>query len=63
MVHTTRTTAEHEIRLLKSVTCKNTDFSIKEKNGEFEVRCVGCKNQRANGSSFCQKCSDRHNKK
>ncbi len=49
--------------------CANAELSIEERqNGveefkiDYEPVLAGCQELRRNGSKWCQKCSDRHNK-
>lgn len=44
------------IRRAKQNLCTNAIVEMAVSN----VKVTGCKNERRNGSKFCQKCSDKH---
>ena len=57
---------ETEKNKLKQVLCKSSDVTIKwlkaKKNEKFpyKLEVDNCKNNRRNGSAWCQKCSDEY---
>ena len=57
--------AERDARQMARKLCKGTRVSVMaekdEKTGtSYHVVAVGCRNERRNGSAWCQACSDNH---
>ena len=61
------TGARHRLNKERQLVCKGGQFSVQENKKEsiaknmkfvFDVVNTGCKNERRNGSAWCQVCSD-----
>lgn len=74
--HLNQATAEKFARSVRQKLCKNATVEVyptgevemvmglttKIAEESFDVRGDGCRNQRRNGSAFCQECSDKYKK-